>query len=86
MQIHLNRLRLRGDKTMGQPRFCVSDMTSLRSNHLFEYVISRREGENSIEKYDTPFITVLSSILSLIRATPDLSFKNSRYYFPEKMQ
>ena len=60
---------------MGKPRFRLSDIASPRSNHLLEYVISQREGKNSIEKYDTPFIAALSSILSLVKATPDLSFK-----------
>ena len=46
---------------MGQPRFGFCDMTSFRSNCLFEYIFSQGKRENIRKKCDIPFIAILDS-------------------------
>ena len=53
----------RSEKTLGQPCFRLSDVTSLRSNCLFEFVISQREERKIVENVmNVPFRAVLSCI------------------------
>ena len=56
-------------ENLGQARFLLRDMMSLRSNRLFEYEISQGDGENSGKEYDTPFTAVSSCIRYMINHT-----------------